>query len=136
MAKPEAKMCKAFVRQLEDLIQYGQIARPASFRYWHNDNGQRAGKDFKARAIAGKEAKALGVMCGLYDYEFLWRDASDVPFMGFLEAKSDTGELTPEQEDFRRFCIAEKIPNGEFRTPLQGLRILQSWGVFKEGVIL
>lgn len=134
--KPETKMCKAFVKELLDYVQYNLIARPDSFRFWHNDNGQRAGKDYVARAIAGKEAKALGVMCGLYDYTFLWRSVSNVPFIGFLEAKSDDGELSPDQEKFRKYCIDENIPNGEFRTPIQGLRILKSWGVFKESVII
>lgn len=132
----EKTMCKAFKRAVDDCIRYNQIAKPESFRFWHNDNGQRAGSDTQARAIAGKEAKELGVMRGLYDYTFLWRDAAGMPFIGFLEAKTDKGELSPEQEEFRKYCINENIPNAEFRTITQGLRILRDWGVLKEGVIV
>jgi len=137
MAKQsEKKMCREFVKVLRQYVQYNQIARPESFRFWHNDNGQRAGNDEHARMLAGKEAKDLGVMRGLYDYTFLWRDAQGTPWMGFLEAKTDIGELTKEQEEFRAYCNREGIPNAEFRSVPQGLKYLQRWGIFKEGVII
>lgn len=130
-SQEEKKMCREFVRTLRDYVRYGLVVRPESFRFWHNDNGQRAGSDRLARAIAGKEAKDLGVMRGLYDYTFLWRDEAGTPFIGFLEAKTDEGTLTEEQEGFRAYCIREKIPNAEFRAVDQGIRILKSWGVLK-----
>lgn len=157
---PEADMCRAFVDALRDLQLYHQIINPDSFLWYHIPNGQSADegaffgflfkicpqlRTFKdvlhkallyARKIAGAKDKALGAMPGVPDYFFMWRDSENTPFIGYLEAKSKTGELSKEQGKFRAYCMRESIPYAEFRDHIQGLKILQEWGVIKEGAIL
>lgn len=132
----EDKLCAAFVKELRQLIAYHQVNSPESFRFWHNDNGQRAGRDQQARMIAGARAKRLGVSKGLLDYSFLWRDAQGTPFYGELEAKTSTGDLTPEQEERIAYLQRERIPCGEFRSVQQGLLLMQQWGIIKPGAVI
>lgn len=129
-------MCTAFMKAVRGLELHCQIVNPDSFCILHIPNGQRAGQDESARAIAGAYDKRLGAMRGAPDYLLLWRDAEGIPFVGFLEAKSKTGELSAEQEKFRAFCFRESIPFAEFRSVEQGLKLMQQWGIIKDKVVI
>lgn len=132
----EDEICAAFVRALLDLERYHQIVNPESFMWYHIPNGQRAGGNVTARAIAGARDRRLGARRGVPDYCFHWRDAEGTPWIGYLEAKSSEGSLSPEQKAFSRYCEREQIPFAVFRTMQHGLRILQQWGIIKPEAII
>ena len=131
----EDQLCASFFKSVQSLLMYNQIVNPETFKIWHNDNGQRAGRDKTARMIAGARAKRMGVMRGLLDYETIWRDLDGVRKHGFLEAKVGSNGLTDEQEDFFAFCNEENIPCAMFKTVSSGLHIMQQWGIIKPTAI-
>lgn len=160
MHKDESALCREFCRQFQQVIDYNMINRPDSLMWYHIPNGQRSGgwalteticKAFPMMAphkqklfkmisqyggIAGRMDKLLGARKGVPDYFFSWRNADNVPFIGYLEAKIGKGELTPEQEVFFRHCQKDGIYAAEFRTVDDALKTLKSWGVISERFIL
>lgn len=133
MVDHEHQMCRQFVLSLKTLITANQINNPESFMWFHIPNGQTAGSSKIARIAAGKRDKAIGARAGVADYEFIWRNEYGNQF-GFLEAKYGTNGLQENQRLFRDYCDNNDIPFAVFKSVDSGLRILQEWGIIKQGV--
>jgi hypothetical protein len=132
----EDEICAGFVTALRDLETYNQIINPEAFMWFHIPNGQRAGGNATSRAIAGARDKRLGALRGVPDYCFHWSTEDGTPWVGYLEAKTLIGTLSPEQKAFRAYCLKTGVPFDVFRTVQRGLQILQSWGIIKQGAVV
>jgi hypothetical protein len=91
--------------------------------FWHCPNGaKRAYKEAAA-------LKAMGLLAGVADLQISSPGATHC----FLEIKSDTGELTEDQEQF----LAAMERNGNrvavVRSLDEALFVLAAWGVIKSG---
>lgn len=73
------------------------------------------------------KAKALGLIKGSCDYVFAGPTAS-----GWIELKSDTGSLSPEQRDFRDWCQAMGANHAVCRSVAEVREKLFSWGLLIE----
>ncbi len=157
--KSEDHMCEVFNKQLEALVIYKQVNLVESFKWWYVPNGQRAGGNALAKnicghlrrmdaiayvkkqlqvfaAIMGARDKRLGAKRGVFDYTFHWTDKHGVKCSGFIEMKMPNGALSPEQEDFKEWCIREKRPYAVCTGPTEALKVLQEWGLIKSSAIL
>lgn len=50
---------------------------------------------------------------------------------GWLELKTATGKVRPDQETFKRFCILAGIPHAIARGRDEPIRVLEEWGVVR-----
>jgi hypothetical protein len=65
--------------------------------FWHTPNGEARDKRTAAKL------KAMGVLPGVADLQFMWREASDGHLRAlFLELKRKGGKQTETQDDFER----------------------------------
>lgn len=129
----EKKMCKAFMRQVHQQVAFGKMDKGSVI---HVPNGQRAGRDRTARAIAGAEARDMGALAGCPDYLVRLPGGR----IGWLEAKKHTYAedgtvtktyLSDNQKWFREDAIRRGEPCEVFRTPNEGIDWLKKWGVCK-----
>jgi hypothetical protein len=106
--RPEQQLCKS-------LMQYVALWKMQKrFRglILHIPNNQSAGKDVKARKIAGAVDKAMGLRPGAADYLAI-NPRGEVLF---LEAKSDVGRQKPNQKEFELEVRLLKCRYEIFRT--------------------
>ena len=86
----------------------------------HSPNGEK--RDKKTAAIL----KRMGVLAGWPDITIMTHDGRCV----FLEVKrAKGGRLSKDQEDFRDFCLAAKIPWAETRSIDAAREALRMFGV-------
>lgn len=120
--KPEEQIAAAFGATLRDGALTGQLH--AVFCHVPNEIAGR--KRSRTAQIRYTIAKAMGLIEGAPDYLFLWNSGS-----GALEAKTDKGRQTDGQLAFESWCAREGVPYRIFRSPEEGLNILEEWGVWK-----
>lgn len=157
--KNEDELCTKFVEQFAELVRYSQVYNPDKLIWYHIPNGQRAGgwglvdllckkipvlQPFRKKVfdivngygkIAGARDKRLGALKGVPDYFFSFWDKNGDLCFGWLEAKTKTGRLTPEQVLFRDNARKQGAYVGEFRSIEQAFELLKSWGLIKDGCI-
>jgi hypothetical protein len=73
---------------------------------FHPANGEKRAPE------TARKLKAMGVLPGVFDLVLL----APGPRCFFLEAKSEDGELEPEQESFRDWLLLAGFQYGVFRT--------------------
>jgi hypothetical protein len=97
MANPEFRLhCAA--------LKYLRLVCPDCIVY-HVPNGEHRSKE------TGRKLKAAGVMPGVFDLVMIAPDGRHF----YLEAKSQTGRLSPEQQWFQGELILRAIPYVIFR---------------------
>lgn len=74
------------------------------------------------------KARALGLIKGSSDFVFVWPDGG-----GWIELKTPTGSLSPEQRDFRDWCEAKGCHHAVCRSLEEVQQKLFSWGVLTDG---
>lgn len=119
---PEDNICIAFADGLRADALAGRLT--ATFTHVPHEVGGGA----KNAGLRYCLAKWLGLIPGSTDYVFVWADGG-----GWLEAKTDEGELTEKQKWFRQWCAAQGVRHGVFRTADEGRAILRQWGVLTDG---
>ncbi len=83
-----------------DVAEYLEYALPPPLRFWHTPNQRGTRAKFEARIL-----KAMGVKPGIGDILIGgWRT------LIWIELKSKTGRLEPEQKDWRDWCNSVGIP--------------------------
>lgn len=87
------------------ILKWLRLVLPKSIVY-HTPNGQRRSKSERA------QFKRLGGSAGIPDLTILTSDGRAL----FCEIKTRRGCLTPEQREFRDFCIAARIPHAVVRS--------------------
>lgn len=120
----EETMCREFWKLI---LGYRQAGKIHEFDIYHNSNNQRIGG--RAGVIKQQKDKMMGVVAGVADYT--------VVGYGYLEAKIYTvkdGKITktylnPRQKRFRERVLQKGLKFDEFRTPREGINILEQWGV-------
>lgn len=153
----EDKICNAFVKQFNELIQYNQINYPKSLKWYFVPNGQRAaGKAVAAKicgmlkrmdmigwvakelqtqgAIAGRRDKNMGALKGVTDYHFHWTD-SGINYTGFIEVKIPGEAPFDEQIDFQEWCDGTGRLHAYAYSVTDILKTLQDWGIIKKNTI-
>lgn len=70
------------------------------------------------------KARALGLIKGSADFVLAWPSGG-----GWIELKTKTGSLTPEQRDFRDWCVAKGVHHAVCRSLEEVQEKLFSWGV-------
>lgn len=79
-----------------------------------------------AQARYAKEL-AKGLIAGSGDYVFVWAGGG-----GWIEIKSPTGSLSPDQRLFRAWCVSRGAPFAVARNIAELQSILIGWGVLDE----
>ena len=74
--------------------------------------------------VAARLKKRMGVVDGVPDLAFVLPDGR----AAFLEVKTRTGRLSPEQRAFRDRCTAVGAPYAIVRSVEEAKRVLASWG--------
>lgn len=126
----EAAVCQEFWKQV---LMYQSYNLMPEFSIFHISNGQHSGTE-KQRKRAGGKDKSMGVVRGVADY--------CVPGHGFLEAKryrrEKNGRIVQtnlnkklRQPEFKAYVESIGLKHAVFRTPREGIDILQEWGVIK-----
>lgn len=90
---------------------------------WTHVPHEVAGKG-KFAAIYMAKAKAMGLIKGSADFVFVWKDGG-----GWIELKTATGSLSPEQRDFREWNHATGANHAVCRTLAEVTEKLIEWGV-------
>lgn len=67
-------------------------------------------------------AKAMGLITGSGDYVFVGQCGG-----GWIELKSKTGSLTPQQKDFREWCSGTGVNHAVCRSLEEVVHHLKSW---------
>lgn len=111
---PEADLQRALVKVLRMVL-----AQPFRISSTRNEVG-RGGKDGK---IAQGIALGMGILPGFADLTVMQGGRHF-----YLELKAKDGVLSPEQADFRDFCLAEGHPWMEARSIDEALAGLESFG--------
>ena len=78
----------------------------------------------KLAAIRMALAKAMGLIKGSADFVFVWPDGG-----GWIELKTEKGSLSPQQRDFRDWCVATGCRHAVCRTVEEVVQTLTEWGV-------
>lgn len=131
--REEYHLCCRFNETL--LMMRPQCGAP-ELEWIHIDNGQVAGGNRKARAIAGSMAKQMGTKPGFPDYQFFWRGADDRPRMGWLEMKVPGGKLTTCkyggycQTWWRDYALKLGVPWVVAYSIDEALTALREWGAW------
>lgn len=124
MLGPEDRMCYDFCKQLEDLERFGFFLPGV---YWsRHPAGTKSGPK-RSRQINAMIDKVTGSKKGVWDYFFRNRE-----HILWMEAKSSTGKLTPEQKTFREkgLLVGDKFEI--FRDAAEGLEFLYRHGMIKK----
>lgn len=95
---------------------------------WTHVPHEAAGKG-KFAAIYMAKAKAMGLIKGSADFVFVWPNGG-----GWIELKTDSGRLTPEQKTFREWCKAAGSHHATCRTLEEVEAKLIEWGVLTKRV--
>lgn len=74
-------------------------------------------------------AKAMGLISGAPDYVFAWPGGS-----GWIELKTKTGTLNPNQRDFRQWCADTGVLFATCRSVNEVIATLREWGALKNRV--
>jgi hypothetical protein len=69
---------------------------------------------------------AQGLIAGSGDYVFVWEGGG-----GWIELKSSTGSLSPDQRDFRDWCGHAGARHAVCRTLDQVETVLRDWGALR-----
>lgn len=72
----------------------------------------------------GNNLKQKGKIKGAPDYFFAGEG-----WAGFIEMKSPTGVLSPEQKTFQKWCAHHKVPYSVLRSATESLDALNNWGL-------
>jgi len=131
----EQSICIGFNDALLLAKTANKIKCGEDFVWFHIPNGQRAGSNKSLRMLAGGIEKRMGTLKGVPDYFLMWTEGNVVKF-GYMEAKSKTGALKPEQKKFRDYCKDKNIPWALFRSIKEGVDVLKEWDVVDEGFIV
>lgn len=70
------------------------------------------------------KARAMGLIKGSCDFVFVGRDGG-----GYIELKTATGSLTPEQRDFREWCQMAWVNHAVCRSVAEVEEKLSEWGL-------
>lgn len=92
---------------------------------WTHVPHEAAGKG-KFAAIYMAKAKALGLIKGSADLVFVWAGGG-----GWIEMKTETGSLTPEQRDFRLWCENSGVHHAVCRSVAEVEERLREWGALE-----
>ena len=72
----------------------------------------------------------MGVLPGIPDYQFIWKDNNLVK-LGFLEFKTLKGTLSVNQKVLKESIGKMNIPYEIARSVDDGVNILKKWGIIK-----
>lgn len=126
LAHPEDDLQAAIVESLRYSLRQGVLVH-------HSPNERRDVRE-------AKRMKRAGVMPGWPDLTFLWSDCGLVPgglvgytpSVAFIEIKSKSGSLTPEQRAFRDFCLGGRFRWALVRSLEQAIETVREWGLTRE----
>ncbi len=101
----------------KSIIQYLRIAAPNGLLYFHVPNGG------KRSASEGARFKAMGVMAGVADLLFFWRDG-----VGAIELKAGKNTATDTQIIFKHRWLETGGNYAECRSLEDVRHYLELWG--------
>lgn len=106
--------------------QYLTLCLPDDVEWTASSAGVTLGASKAARMRQGAKAKAMGLRKGWPDLQFLFADG----VTRFIELKTETGSLQPEQREFRDRCKASGRDIWAMcRSLNEVIATLSAWGV-------
>lgn len=106
------------------IVKLLQLKAKPSLIYFHVPNGERRDK------ITAAKLKRMGVRAGVPDLVFVLPGGC----AGFMEVKSDSPRLSPEQREFIEDSIALGARCTVVRSVDEAEAVLSTWGVLKGSV--
>ena len=90
----------------------------------------------KKRMIKGSRNKLMGYKTGFPDIEIIWSFKDELHRTAYIETKSKTGTLNPEQKKLHARFKAAGIPIEIMRSVLDGQLAMVKWGIMPPSIKL
>lgn len=100
------------------IIDWLRAVLPENHIAWHPMNNPRS-------KASGSISKRLGMMKGMPDIQVI----RPLGRIAFIEVKAEKGRLTPEQRNFRLYCVKWGIPHAVCRSIDEVRLFVESIGI-------
>lgn len=112
--KPEARECVAFASFCRANSLTGDLSA-----VWFSVPNEFSGNK---RPVFGTLQSAMGRINGAPDYIFMWGNGC-----GFIEMKSATGKMQPNQKIFKAWCEQNNVAYEICRSSEEAVNVLRKW---------